>query len=167
MSHTHWDQPENIVLSGIERKQPILDQNIKKEFADLLNWMRFIDVIQYLPNDILTKVDRTSMSESLEVRVPILDHRIAEFAWRLPREYLLRDGQGKWILRQVLYKYVPKNLIERPKMGFGVPIGKWLKNELREWAEALLDYKTMKRQGFLNADLVQKKWLEHQFFSKR
>ena len=123
--------------------------------------MMYLDSITYLSDDILCKVDRAAMATSLETRVPFLDHRVAELAWRLPLNMKIRGNEGKWALRQVLYKYVPRELIERPKVGFGVPVGKWLKGPLRDWADDLLSPDLLRKQGYFKVELIQKKWQEH------
>jgi asparagine synthase (glutamine-hydrolysing) len=113
-----------------------------------------------LPDDLLAKVDRVSMAVSLEVRVPLLDHRVAEFAWSLPRRFKVRDGETKWLLRQMLYKRVPRAIIDRPKMGFSVPIDQWLRGALREWAEDLLSVKSLERCEVLDVNRVREAWRE-------
>jgi asparagine synthase (glutamine-hydrolysing) len=118
--------------------------------------------MMYLPDDLLAKVDRASMAASLEVRAPILDHRVVEFSWRLPRALKIRGALGKWILREVLYRRVPKALVDRPKMGFSVPIDRWLRGPLRDWAESLLQDARADRGGLLNAAAVASAWKELQ-----
>ena len=123
--------------------------------------MMLTDLRTYLPDDILTKVDRASMAISLEARVPLLDHRLVEFVWRLPLKVKIRHGASKWILRQILYHYVPRQMIERPKMGFAMPIEHWLRGPLREWAECLLPQESLRHPGLLNTEAVLKMWREH------
>jgi asparagine synthase (glutamine-hydrolysing) len=123
--------------------------------------MVYLDTMTYMPDDILTKVDRASMGVSLENRVPFLDPDVAALAWRMPFELKLRNGAGKWILRQVLYRYVPSEIIDRPKMGFGIPLAAWLRGPLREWAEDLLGSDRLAREGFLAPEPVRRLWAEH------
>lgn len=151
--------PEDIVL-GKEEAQSALSK-AWPELPSLVDQMMLMDTISYLPDDILVKVDRAAMGVSLETRVPFLDHRVVEFAWRLPMHYKIREGTGKWLLRQVLYGHVPRELIERPKMGFGVPIDAWLRGSLRDWGEALLAPERLLREGFFDARAVRNKWDEH------
>jgi asparagine synthase (glutamine-hydrolysing) len=120
--------------------------------------MMLADQMEYLPDDLLAKVDRVSMAVSLEVRVPLLDHRVAEFAWRLPRKFKIRDGETKWLLRQMLYKRVPRAMVERPKMGFSVPIDRWLRGALRPWAEDLLSSEALAASGALDVAVARAAW---------
>jgi asparagine synthase (glutamine-hydrolysing) len=156
---SHWD-PSDIVL---EVNEPAtLLSGALPVLPSFTEQMMLLDAISYLPDDILVKVDRAAMAVSLETRVPLIDHRVFEFAWRLPMHYKVRGGTGKWLLRQVLYKHVPRALIDRPKMGFGVPIGSWLRGPLRVWAENLLDETRLRQEGYFNPAPIRKKWLEHQ-----
>ena len=157
----HCDAPASIVIGTSEPPTPFTDQAQWGNLSGALQRMMYTDLITYLPDNILAKVDRASMGVSLEARVPLLDHRVAEFAWQLPVSMKIRDGRGKWILRQVLSRYVPSMLTERPKMGFAVPISAWLRGPLKEWGEALLDRKRLRNQGFINPDLIRVKWGEH------
>lgn len=158
---SHWKSPGDIVVGGYEPPTLLKNGNGSAKVKDFEHQMMYLDAISYLPDDILVKVDRAAMSVSLETRVPFLDHRVVEFAWRLPLALKIRNGQGKWILRQVLDKYVPKELVERPKAGFGVPIDSWLRGPLREWAETLLAEDRLKREGFFNPEPIRLKWQEH------
>jgi asparagine synthase (glutamine-hydrolysing) len=151
--------PERIVLGG--REPSAVSIADAPAFADFRQKMMFIDTVTYLPDDILVKVDRASMAVSLETRVPFLDYRVLEFAWRLPMSTKIRDGIGKHILREVLYRHVPRALVERPKMGFAIPMEQWLAGPLRPWAEDLLDEERLRREGFFDADRVRALWLDH------
>jgi asparagine synthase (glutamine-hydrolysing) len=158
---SQWVNPEEVVIGGegegsLEEGWPQWTEGMA--FPEK---MMCQDLLTYLPDDILVKVDRAAMGVSLETRVPFLDYHVVEFAGRLPLEYKMREGQGKWLLRQVLYKYVPRELVERSKMGFGVPLDSWLRGPLREWAEELLDVNVLKRQGYFRPEPIRRKWQEH------
>ena len=155
-----WERPELLLPGAAEPKGPLWDEVLASEFPDLVTRMQLLDVLTYLPDDILTKVDRASMAVGLEARVPILDHRVVEFAARLPLSARFRDGQGKWLLRQVLDRHVPRVLIERPKMGFGIPIDSWLRGPLRDWSESLLDPAELAAVG-LDPAPIRRIWHEH------
>lgn len=165
---TEWGNPGRLVKcldSDEVEALPSFPERLLKATPDDLNdpreRMMLWDTLSYLPDDILCKVDRAAMSVSLETRAPFLDHRLAEFAWSLPMDTKIRNGQGKWILRQVLYKYVPKSLIERPKAGFGIPLAVWLRGPLREWAEDLLNEQQIERDGYFYSQPIRKAWEEH------
>ena len=158
---SHWDNPESLVIEGYE-PPTFMTENIPNLVGlDDVQRIMALDMLSYLPDDILTKVDRAAMGNSLETRVPFLDYRVVDFAWGLPQCMKLRYGKTKWILRQILYRHVPKTLIDRPKMGFGVPIDAWLRGPLRDWAESLLDTTRIKNEGFFNPSLILQKWTEH------
>lgn len=157
-----WHGADGLVRGARPVSRLTADTYLWRSDLDLNHRMMLLDTVSYLTGDILVKVDRAAMGVSLESRVPLLDHRIYEFAWRLPMHMKVRDGQGKWLLRQVLYRYVPRELIERPKVGFAVPIGIWLRGPLKEWAESLLEPARLNREGYLDADRVTKIWDEHQ-----
>ena len=158
---SHWDDVETVVIKGQEPPTFLTGNLPNLSELDDVQRMMVLDMITYLTDDILTKVDRAAMGVSLETRTPFLDHRIVDFAWRLPQTMKIRNGKSKWALRQVLYRHVPKALIERPKMGFGVPIDSWLRGPLRDWAEDLLGEARLKHEGFLNYVPIRKKWAEH------
>jgi len=158
---SHWKDPVSLVIGAAEPLTIITDRAQWPRLDDFTQKMMYLDLVTYLPDDILHKVDRAGMGVSLESRMPFLDHRLVEFAWRIPLSMKIRDGQGKWLLRQVLHKYVPRELIERPKRGFGIPIDNWLRGPLRSWAEALLDERRLRVEGFLNPAPIRSKWEEH------
>lgn len=153
---SHNKNPSGFVLSGHE-PQTALTGDVDVP-GDVFRRMTLWDTVSYLPDDILTKVDRASMAVSLEARVPLLDHRVVAFAARLPTSMKVRNGKGKHLLRQVLYRHVPEALVERPKMGFGIPMAHWLGHELRDWSEALLDERLVRQQGFLDHRAVRSMW---------
>ena len=158
----HWKQPHEVVIGGRQPATALTDHTGWPSVADFSHRMMHLDMETYLPSDILVKVDRAAMAVSLEGRIPLLDPRVMEFAWRLPLSMKQRGNVGKWVLRQVLYKHVPQRLIDRPKQGFGVPIGYWLRSELKDWAEALLDESRLKREGYFHPAPIRQKWQEHQ-----
>ena len=158
---SQWKDPASVVLFGSEPATMVTDRSRWARLSDFTQRMMFLDLTSYLPDDILVKVDRAAMAVSLETRVPLLDPEVVRFAWRVPLSMKLRDGQGKWLLRQVLYRHVPRELIERPKSGFDVPIGDWLRGPLRDWAESLLDEARIRREGFFDPRPIREKWDQH------
>jgi asparagine synthase (glutamine-hydrolysing) len=158
---SHWTDPGAVVIDGEEPPSQLTGNAPDLTGLSDVERMMALDLLTYLPDDILVKVDRAAMAVSLETRVPFLDPRVIDFAWRLPFEFKLRDGQSKWALRQVLYRHVPRELIERPKQGFGIPIGAWLRGPLRDWAEALLDEKRLREEGYFRPDPIRAAWADH------
>lgn len=156
-----WDRPEALVRGAREPPALATDHAARPGIDDTALRMMYLDLLTYLPDDILVKVDRASMACSLEARVPLLDHRVVAFAWSLPRAMRVRGGEGKPLLRAVLARHVPRAMFERPKQGFGVPVGAWLRGPLRPWAEALLDAERLRREGFLDPAPVRARWAEH------
>ncbi|MDE2236095.1 MAG: asparagine synthase (glutamine-hydrolyzing) [Gammaproteobacteria bacterium] len=157
----HWSDPEALVVNGRMPEYFLSNESNWAISNEPLENMCFADLNTYLPDDILTKIDRASMAVSLEARVPLLDHRLVEMSWRLPLRMKVRNGTSKWMLRSLLYKYVPRELVERPKMGFGVPIGEWLRGPLRDWADSLLETARLKRENFFDVGRIRRKWDEH------
>ncbi|MBI3893737.1 MAG: asparagine synthetase B, partial [Candidatus Wallbacteria bacterium] len=158
---SHWREPSSIVLGSHEPCTVLNDPSAWARVPGLEEHMMYADTVSYLHDDILVKVDRASMGVGLEARVPLLDHRVVEFAARVPLSLKVRNGHSKWILRQVLARYVPERLFDRPKMGFGVPLDSWLRAPLRTWAEALLDESRLRREGFFDPAPIRQKWREH------
>lgn len=156
---SHFKHPADFVLGAEEMPTPLTDTGTA--LSDRYAHMALRDLQMYLPDDILTKVDRASMAVSLEARVPLIDHRVVEFAARTPTSAKIRNGEGKWLLKQVLYRYVSPEIVDRPKMGFGVPVEQWMGNELQEWCEDLLSPETIRRQGFIDAGMVGRMWREY------
>lgn len=158
---SQWDPPSAVLMQGAE--PPFLEDRIRELPPGLhfVERMMFLDTLTYLPSDILCKVDRASMSAGLEARVPLLDNDIAELAWSLPIQTKIHNGIGKWPLREVLHRYVPRELFERPKTGFGIPIGDWLRGPLREWAEEAFGWESLAKGGFFRPDVVRAQWAEH------
>ena len=164
---SHAKEPAALVR-GSREPATLFDQPQRwPKLDNFEEFMMYMDSITYLPDDILVKIDRATMAVGLEARVPLLDHRIVEFAWRLPLRFRFRDGKGKWLLRQVLYQYVPERLMDRPKMGFGVPLEQWLRGPLRPWAEDLLSERRLEAEGFFHPRPIRRMWEDHVSDSRR
>lgn len=158
---SHWDKPNQHVI-GANNLPTLLNSADQWPKTDSFeHWMMAMDAGQYMSDDILVKVDRAAMANSLETRVPLLDHRVVELAWQLPQHLKIRNGVGKWVLREVLYRHVPREMIERPKKGFSVPLGQWLRGPLRDWAENLLNERRLEQEGYFVATMVRRVWNEH------
>lgn len=158
---SHWKEPAAIVRRASEPQSHISDHRAWPSAPDMESRMMAIDTLTYLPDDIMVKVDRAAMGVSLETRAPFLDHRVVEFSWRLPLSVKIRRNESKWVLRQILYRHVPANLVERPKMGFGVPLESWLRGPLKDWADSLLDEIRLRDDGYFRPEPIRKRWTEH------
>jgi asparagine synthase (glutamine-hydrolysing) len=159
---SNWDPPEEVLRSGREGATLLMAPSELPARAGFVERMMYLDARTYLPDDIMVKVDRAGMAVSLESRAPFVDHRVVELAWRIPLSLKLRDGHGKWAIRRILDRHVPRELVERPKMGFGVPIDAWLRGPLKGWAASLLAPERLTREGYFDAARVGRAWDEHQ-----
>ncbi|MBU0800526.1 MAG: asparagine synthase (glutamine-hydrolyzing) [Alphaproteobacteria bacterium] len=157
----NWQEPEQLVIGGAEPMIPLTSPEWQARGLSFTESLMYSDLISYLPNDILVKVDRATMAVALEARAPLLDTHVFDYAWSLPMNMKIRDGKGKWVLRELLARYVPRPLFERPKQGFAMPIGDWLRGDLRDWAEDLLSEDRLRRDGLLNVDMVRGVWADH------
>jgi asparagine synthase (glutamine-hydrolysing) len=158
---SYWSEPSQLVPGAVEPVSLFSDFEGSARITDVGARMMYLDSVTYLPDDILVKVDRATMGVSLESRAPLLDHRVAELAWRIPQRTKIRGGEQKWVLKQLLYRYVPRELVDRPKMGFGVPVGDWLRGPLKEWAADLLSPERIRRDGLIDPAVVTRIWHEH------
>lgn len=157
---THW-RPSEVVPNSCEPETVPNNPDGWPQLSRFEEQVMYVDLVSYLPDDILTKVDRASMAVSLEARVPLLDHRVVEYVWRMPFKYKLRDNVTKWALRKLLARYVPPSLTERPKMGFGIPLQHWLRGALREWAEDLLSERSLKEDDLFDVHQIRRRWSDH------
>jgi asparagine synthase (glutamine-hydrolysing) len=157
----HWKDPAEVVIGARESSMGVCRPGAWAKLPEFTQQMMFLDTLTCLPDDMLTKVDRASMAVGLEARIPLLDHRVVEFAWRLPMSMKLRGHQGKWILRELLARRVPRHLVEHPKSGFSIPLDRWLRGELRDWAESLLSEQRLREDGFFQVQPIREKWAEH------
>ena len=158
---SHWVNPKKVVKESDDAPVFLTSDSEWPETDSFEHWMMAMDAGQYMTDDILVKVDRAAMANSLETRVPLLDHRVFEFAWQLPLHMKMRDGVGKWVLREVLYKYVPREMIERPKKGFSIPLAEWLRGPLRDWAETLISENRLIDEGYFHPKEIRKAWKQH------
>jgi asparagine synthase (glutamine-hydrolysing) len=157
----YWHSAEEVLADAPAPEGEMWDDTLSRDIPDFTSRMQYLDMVGYMTDDILAKVDRASMAVSLEARVPLLDHRVVEHVWTLPPNFKLRDGTSKWLMRQVLYRYVPRDLVDRPKMGFAAPVDVWLRGPLREWAESLINEQRLRREGLFDPAPIQRKWTEH------
>lgn len=158
---SHWQNPDKVLIDVDEPKTTLKKLISELDGLNIQQQMMVMDSITYLSDDILVKLDRAAMASSLETRAPFLDHKLIEHVWKIPHSLKIKNGKGKFILRQILDRYVPNALTERPKMGFGIPLAEWLRGPLKDWAENLLDEKILRHEGYFNSELIKNKWKEH------
>ena len=158
---SHWLNPSKIVKNSEEPSTLLTKYKPNLNILNHQEQMMALDLLTYLPDDILVKVDRAAMASSLETRIPFLDHKLVEYVLKIPHSLKFRNGQGKWILKRILNQYIPKNLTERPKKGFEIPLGSWLRGPLRDWAENLLNEKRLNEENYFYLKLIREKWSEH------
>ncbi|OXR50243.1 asparagine synthase (glutamine-hydrolyzing) [Pusillimonas sp. T2] len=158
---SHWQDPASVVLGAREPQTLMTNMAAWPKTDSFEHWMMAMDAQTFLPDEVMAKVDRAAMAASLETRAPLLDHRVVELAWRMPLRMKIRDGQGKWLLRQVLYRHVPRELVERPKKGFGMPIDDWLRGPLRDWADNLLSEERLRAEGYFDPAPIRQLWHQH------
>lgn len=158
---SNWHAPETIVIGGAQPPVPLDSAAWQARGLGVTEGFMYADLLSYLPNDILVKVDRASMAVALEARAPLLDVSVFEYGWSLPMPMKIRGGKGKWVLRELLARYVPRDLFERPKQGFGMPVAEWLRTDLRDWAEDLLDEGRLRQDGYLTPEVVRAAWADH------
>src|SRR5690606_24707292 len=151
---------ERVIIGATEPRTLLSDKSRWPHTDGLEHWMMAMDAQSYLPDEVLAKVDRAAMASSLETRIPMLNHRVIELAWRLPLDYKIHNGEGKWLLRQILYRHVPKELIERPKMGFGIPLGTWQRGPLRGWDEELIYERRLDSEGYFHPKPIGQMWAQ-------
>lgn len=158
---SHWVDPHRVVKGSDESETPLTDDRCWPSTDSFEHWMMAMDAQTYLPGEVLAKIDRAAMANSLETRVPMLDHRVVELAWRIPLSMKIHQGTGKWLLRQILFRHVPRTLVEHPKTGFGIPIDHWLRGALRDWAESLLSENCLNSGGYFHAAPIRTLWQQH------
>jgi asparagine synthase (glutamine-hydrolysing) len=158
---SHWPKPEALVLGATEPASLLNSPEAWPSTDSFQHWMMAMDAQTYMVDDVLAKVDRAGMANSLETRIPLLDHRVFEFAWQLPLSMKIRDGQGKWVLREILFKHLPKHMFDRPKKGFSIPLAAWLRGPLRDWAEALLSEQRLRSEGYFDVKTIRMAWHAH------
>lgn len=158
---SHWKNPASIMIEGKELPTLFDTSSNWPNVENFQQWMMAIDAQTYMVDDILVKVDRAGMANSIETRIPLLDHRVVELAWRIPAHLKICDGKGKWILREILHRHIPRVLFDRPKKGFSIPIGQWLRGPLKDWAENLISEDRIRKEGFFNAVPIRKVWQQH------